>query len=248
MAEVEEESKTFITEDGFILLKETGECVGAVDIPALGMLPEDLAEREKLLAEAVDTYLERRARAKARRVGLETEMNLLIAGIRERKETQIAEMDRKIKWLDTTYEAHAQEFTTIKIAGTEKKQIKRDFGTCGFRAQKGATVVDDPLLAAHQLFEAGVPDPIRVTVTLDALSSEASPQMARYIIETLSECLSTVRGENGEIEEIHALPGVAFEVMVSKLPATVPEAVTAIHINAPANPLGKFYVEHGGTK
>ena len=254
-------SKFIITEDGAIVDPESGEVLGYQNAPLISddPVPDDVdpAVVKRQEKELVEFYIERRARAIARKVGIEAEMNLLLAGIRERFESKLKEEDRKVDFLDHYYGDVASRFTTDEIAELAAKSkkapksVKLNYATLGFRATKGKTEIKDHALAAFTLLAAGEDKALRFTVDVNAVRSEADEKEARYLLETLKELLDPILGEAeiGEerpLEGVKLFPGVSVQVMAGLLPDELPETVRGISKELPKHPLGKFYVDHGG--
>lgn len=261
------DQKFIITDDGAIVDPETGEVLGYQNAPLISddPVPDDAdpALLKRQAKELVEFYVERRARANARKTGLEAEMNLLIAGIQERFETMVKEQERKIAFLDGYYGDVASKYTEEEIGElaakvkNAPKSIKLNYATLGFRASKGKTEITDHERAAYTLIEAGVDTPLRFTIDVAELREKAEEKEARYVLETLKELLDPELElkdiEDPDSEKILAgvkvFPGVKVQVMAGLLPDTLPEGVEGITRQTPAgSALGKFYVDHGGKK
>lgn len=205
------EIETFTTEDGYIVDSETGEVVGHKD--AIG--GEDLAI-------TVERFLERRARANAAAEGLRREMNVLVAGITERFETRIREQERKIEWLDVSFEPLAKQFALEKIAYQGKgKSIKTAWGTLGFRASRESTkIVDNP--TAVLFCAEHCPEALDLTIPSDRLSPEIRAELIGDSEASVKVLVSRI-----PVEKRGGLPVGAFEYR----PAGVDQ---------------DFYIKHGG--
>lgn len=119
--------------DGFIVDQETGEVLGHAES---GSLADD---RDRLVGWA----LKKRAEALASAAGLEAHMNLLIAGVKERLETQIREAERKAAWIESAYGLTIQSWAEDNIPAG-KKSVKHDWATVGFRSSRESTKILDP--------------------------------------------------------------------------------------------------------
>jgi hypothetical protein len=260
------DQKFIITDDGAIVDPESGEILGYQDAPLISddPVPDDVdpAVVKRHEKELVEFYLERRARANARKTGLESEMNLLIAGIQERFETMVKEQERKIAFLDGYYGDVASKYTEAEIGElaakvkNAPKSIKLAYGTMGFRASKGKTDISDHERAAYTLIEAGVDTPLRFTIDVADLKENGNEKEARYVLETLKDLIDP-EFQLEDIEDpdsrevlkgVKVFPGVKVQVMAGLLPDKLPEGVEGITRQMAGSPLGKFYIDHGGKK
>ena len=233
-----------VVEDGYILDAETGEILGMTDALPVN---DESTYAEKL--GLVDWALCRRASAHAKADSLAHEMNLLIAGIRERFETQIKEQQRKVEWIDRCYTPLFKEVCRTEIEGTTKKSTKRPWGTLKYIASKGKIEVADPVGAAIELFNEGFQHALRFTIDVDRLylqpdvetpfTSEFSTQM----LNLLPKALHCKEGD-GQITNTEIHPGVSVQIMSSLIKEELPEGVTCISKIKPEDPLGNFGVAH----
>jgi hypothetical protein len=233
------QAETFI-EDGYIIDAETGEVLGMVDaIP----FSDDATYTEK--KNLVQWALKRRADAVALGKAKKLHMETLIAGIRERFETQVAEQDRKVAWIDQCYEPLMKEVCRTEIEGTTKKSVKLDWGTLKFVASKGKVEVDDPAGAALELFDEGMQYALRVTLDASALyaAAEGGDIEAKRILSAMPNMIrSETDGE--KLVSVTPVPGVSFQVMASAFTEEIPEGLQYIRRAKPEDPLGKFGVSH----
>jgi len=198
-----------LTEDGAMIDPETGEIVAYVESPA-----QDPRE------EVVDWVLERRARAEARRIGLEAERDALIDGIRARFESQIREQSRRVEWLDRQYGHVLQEYAARALEGGKSKSLKRAFGTIGFRASRPKLVIDDHAAAGIALAQDGHPEAVEVKLPL----GEADPDLRSRLMAAIVYGTASAR------------------VLSSLVPDGV--EVEGLHRESHDHPLGAFYVSH----
>lgn len=124
-----------VTDDGYRVDPETGEVLGFDSETPTDFIP------------FMDFVLQRRAQAEARAAGLTAEMNLLVAGIKERFETRIAEQTRKVEWLDAQHGPAIQKWAHEQIEGGKAKSVKTAWATLGFRASREKMEVLDPQVA-----------------------------------------------------------------------------------------------------
>ena len=242
--------ETYI-EDGYIIDAETGEVLGMVD--ALPVQDEQTySEKLKL----VDWALERRARANAHMIAKRQEMELLIAGIRERFETDVKSEERKIAWIDRCYTDLFKEVARTEIEGTTKKSTKRPWGTLKFVASKGKTEVLNHACAAAELIEnESWPECLRVTIDFGALTAAAeSDPLANALLHQLN-CLALIRptyepiddsGEPGSFAVLHAetAPGITPQIMTSLIKDEDIARCKFVVRHKPEDPLGNFGVAH----
>lgn len=239
--------ETYI-EDGYIIDAETGEVLGMVD--ALPVQDEQTySEKLKL----VDWALERRARANAHMIAKRQEMELLIAGIRERFEADVKAEERKIAWIDRCYTDLFKEVARTEIEGTTKKSTKRPWGTLKFVASKGKTEVLNHACAAAELTEnESYPECLRVTIDFAALIAAAKDDpSAQTLLDQLNglELISpTVEsfddGSTYEVVRAVTLPGVTPQIMTSLIKDEDIANCKFVVRHKPEDPLGNFGVAH----
>jgi phage host-nuclease inhibitor protein Gam len=219
------------TDDGYLVDESTGEIVGMAE-------PIDEAADRKALVEA---YLERRARAEAKRKALQHEMNLLIAGICERFETQIREQERKVVWLDGRFRDQARQFAMEELAysGKAGKSLKTAWGTLSFRKSRESTKVLDPVKAFAFLALSDDPDmpgcwqALKLEFDLGQISDQAEQAQLTVLADAL------LTGPNAD--------AVKPSVLVSRIPeeikASLPEDAFEHH---PSGAEQIFEINHGG--
>ena len=245
-----QEPETFI-EDGYIIDAETGEVLGMVD--ALPVQDEQ-TYGDKL--NLVDWALERRARANARMIAKRQEMNLLIAGIQERFESDIKAEERKIGWIDRCYTNLFKEVARTEIEGTTKKSTKRPWGTLKFVASKGKMEILNHACAAAELIEnESYPGCLRVTIDFGVLAFAATENpKAKAILDQLNDIElidATYESRDGsgfadtyEVIRAETVPGVTPQVMASLVPDESLPHCKFIVRHKPEDPLGNFGVAH----
>lgn len=166
-------AEPILTEDGFIVDPVSGEIAGLSEISP----NEDLKSQ-------TEKYLERRARVNARAEGLRREMDVLIAGVRERFETMIREQESRIKWLDHVFGPGAQAFAAERLSGGKAKSLKLPWGTIGFRAKPERFAVLQPD-AALEWAKANLPGAVQVkeSVLVSEIPQAARPHLPAGVFE-----------------------------------------------------------------
>lgn len=171
------------TLDGYIVDPDTGEVLGSTD-----PRPEETKAQ-------VDWYLQKRALAEANKDALTHEMNLLIAGIRERFETRIAEQERKLVWLDANNEGVARQFAMEQIAfsGKSLKSFKHAWATLGFRASRETLKVTDAEKAFSALVDGETVkyEPIRLTFDLGQFPDDEMGRDQAQLVVIAGELMKT---------------------------------------------------------
>lgn len=254
-------------QDGALVNLDSGEVLGYAGSPFVlppldpaltaSMSREDVlarkSERAQGLKDAVLWATERRARAEARMEGITHEMNLLVAGVKERFETRIAEQKRKLAWIDTTYGDAMKEFAKEQLTGAKGKSVKLPWATLGFRASKGELEVSDAPTAAYTLIEHDATSAVKLTIDLGALHTAAAQDRdgpADALLHALMEAFEpkfTAEGVAANVQELDHVEvpvGVDIAILAGQVPDVLPEGVIGCRRNAPEDPLGKFYVKH----
>ena len=266
-----------ILEDGAMLNLATGEIVGYQDAPPLReeftIVPAEeetlQATRDRetaqkaldlLVKEEATWAVERHAFANARKIGIEAEMNLLIAGIKERYETMVKEQEHKLSYLERTYGPVMEQYAKAELVGKKEKSIKLPYGTIGYRSSAGSTEVSDPKRAAFTLLQQ-TPKAVKVSIDLQALLT--AQETTEDII--LEGQIKTVLGAiwtslspkfipeeltsdtTDKIAAVDVLPGISFDFRIKEMPVDL-KGIEGVSRSAPTSALGKFYIDHGGKK
>lgn len=230
------ENAQHIDYDGAIIDIETGEVLGY----------KDAADSKGDVEDIIKWATERRANADAKRAGLIAEQNLLLAGIKERFESMIAEQTRKIEWIDKQYKETMEKYATEKVIGGKPKSVKLPFATLGFRSSKGAVEVTDAPTAACTLIRAGHGDAVEFTINYAELLSNSDNGAfgANLLLKAIQECFYVELNEKLELVQVHIPSSMRPSIKASLVPSTIGEEIKGVRRNSPANPLGDFYVKH----
>lgn len=264
-AQAESEEVRVVLEDGAVVNLETGEVYGYEgqpfvlppldDVARATMTKEEILqatqERESQLRAAVLWATERRAKAEAKKKGLEAEMEALVKGIQSRFGALIKEQANKLAWLDAQYRPAMMEFTASELVGSKSKSVKLPWATLAFRATKGKLEVVDAPMAAYSLLEEGLEEAVTVTLTLGELKKLADEDsLADVLLESAREALKAKflppleEGGDVVLSAVECLPGVSVAIQGAKVPDVIPKGAKGLTRAKPDHPLGDFSVKH----